>query len=66
VAQFTRLVQNKRVYRKLSHLSVKRQLEAIRKQRLHHQAHLIFGRITFRTSLNVEAICLRPLGQLLG
>jgi hypothetical protein len=27
-------------------LEVNRQLEAIRKQRLHHQAHLVFGRIS--------------------
>ncbi len=45
-------------------LEVNRQLEAIRKQRLHHQAHLVFGRIALRPRMNFEAFCCDPLRQM--
>ena len=41
------LQQNERQHWHLPCLGVNRQLEAIRKQRPHHQAHLVFTGITF-------------------
>jgi hypothetical protein len=43
--QLSGFVQNKSEHWKLPGLGVNHKLEAVREQRLHHQPHLIFGRI---------------------
>jgi len=55
------LHQQKRKNWKLPSLRVNDDLEAIRKERLHHQPHLVFARIAIRTRLNVKSIRSRPL-----
>ena len=64
--RLTRLDQNERVHRKLAAFNMNSQLEAIRQQRLHHQAHLVFSRTPIRASLDREFVRLCPLWQLSG
>jgi len=63
--RFPRLGQNQREYGKRLRLEMRRQMKSLGQQRLHHQAHLIFRRITIgRARLNVEALVRNPPGQM--
>ena len=62
--QLSGLVQNQREHRKLPGLIVNRQLEAIRKQGLHHESKLVLGRIAGCARLDVISIGIRPFRQL--
>jgi hypothetical protein len=58
------LVHNQREDWNLPSLVVNSQPEAISEQGLHHQAHLVFGRISLCAPLNVKTIGGRPFRQL--
>jgi len=49
---------------KLPSFVVNCQLEAIRKERLHHQAHLVLAGIPLRACLDIETVGGHPFGQL--
>jgi len=62
-SQFSWLCQDQRQHRKLARLRVKLQLESLGKERLHHQAHLVFCRAgNFGLRLDVEPRSCHPLG----
>src|SRR5580692_8706817 len=58
------LCGNKSKHWNFARLGVSGEFEAIREQRPHHQAHLIFGWISGSAGLNVEAIRHDPARQL--
>src|ERR1022692_1739664 len=59
-----RFQQDQREYGNLPGFGTNNQLEAIGKQRAHHQTHLIFGRSTGGASLDVEAVGKNPARHL--
>ena len=63
-AQRSRVLHNQCKDGNLSGLIVNRQMKAIGKQCLHHQAHLVFGGISLHLPLNVKPVSSGPLGQL--
>src|ERR1700730_3117699 len=62
--QFPRFVQNKGEHRKLPRLKVNRQLEAIRKQSLHHESKLVLRRIAGCVRLDVISKGIRQFRKL--
>jgi hypothetical protein len=56
--------RHERHYRKLALLVAKPELEPLRQQSTHRQAHAVFARIACRAPLNVVSLRLRPLRQL--
>jgi hypothetical protein len=61
---FTGLREYEGEHRDFARLVMNREFEAIRKQRPHHQAHLVFRRIAIGARLDVEPICRGPVRQL--
>ena len=63
-ASLSRPDQSKGKHWKLPGFRMKRQLEAVRKQRLHHQPQLVFGGVgNFRSCMNFEVFRDSPLGR---
>jgi len=60
----SRLIHEQREDWDLPSFKMNGQLEAISKQRLHHQAHLIFGGIARGLRVNIEPILHGPRRQL--
>jgi hypothetical protein len=52
----SRFRQNERERRNLTGFKMNRQLEPMRKQRLHHQAHLGFSRIAIGARLDIKPV----------
>jgi hypothetical protein len=61
--QFTGLHLSQRQNGKLVGLKMNHQLEPVGKQSLHHQAHLVLGRIPHNPRVNRIAIAGYPFGQ---
>jgi len=61
---YARLGKYEGKHRDLTGLGVNRQFEAIRQQRPHHQAHLVFCAITIGPRLDVEPVYHDPAQQL--
>src|SRR5690348_1366142 len=53
-------IQNQREHWELPRLKVEPQFETVRKQSLHHEAHLVLGRIARRSALDVPSIDIDP------
>src|SRR2546428_4628477 len=63
-AQLSGCLHEQRVHRNLPIFVVNCQLEAIRKERLHHHAYLFLGGIPLHACLDIETVGGHPLGHL--
>ena len=59
--ELSRLLRRQCKHRSFPRLPVRRQLEPLRQQALHHQPHLVFGRRPGRARLNIVAGRLSPI-----